>query len=113
MATLWFKGAFLLGIVAQIVIRMPYNRQRQQTTVTTDRVSRQEKVLLGLLFVSLVVPLIYSFTDWLAFADYPLPLWAGIAGVLLLILSLWLFGVRTLIWAGTGRPPYKSWKVTP
>ena len=91
MATLWFKGAFLLGIVAQIVIRMPYNRQRQQTTVTTDRVSRQEKVLLGLLFVSLVVPLIYSFTDWLAFADYPLPLWAGIAGVLLLILSLWLF----------------------
>lgn len=91
MTMVWFKGAFLLGIVAQIVIRMPYNRQRQQTAVTTDRVSGQEKVLLGLLFVSLVVPLIYSFTDWLAFADYRLPLWAGIVGVLLLILSLWLF----------------------
>lgn len=91
MATVWLKSAFLLGIVAQIVIRMPYNRQRQQTQVTTDRVSNQEKVLLGLLFVSLVVPLIYIFTDWLAFANYTLPLWAGIVGVLLLLLSLWLF----------------------
>lgn len=91
MATVWLKSVFLLGIVAQIVIRIPYNRQRQQTQVTTDRVSNQEKVLLGLLFVSLVVPLIYIFTDWLAFADYSLPLWAGIAGVLLLLLSLWLF----------------------
>lgn len=91
MATLWFKGAFLLGIVAQIMIRMPYNRQRRQIQVATDRVSGQEKVLLGLLFVSLVVPLIYSFTDWLTFADYTLPAWAGIVGVLLLLLSLWLF----------------------
>lgn len=88
---LWLKAAFLLGIVAQVVIRSPYNRQRRQTQVTTDQVSRQEQVLLGLLFVSLVVPLIYIFTDWLAFADYTLPLWAGIAGVLLLLLSLWLF----------------------
>lgn len=91
MATLWLKSVFIFGIVAQIVIRMPYNRQRQQTQVATDRVSKQEKVLLGLLFVSLVVPLIYIFTDWLAFADYTLPPWAGIAGVLLLLLSLWLF----------------------
>ena len=91
MTMVWLKSAFLLGIVAQIVIRMPYNRQRQQTAVTTDRVSGQEKVLLSLLFVSLVVPLIYSFTDWLAFADYTLPAWAGIVGVLLLLLSLWLF----------------------
>lgn len=91
MATVWLKSAFLLGIVAQIVIRIPYNRQRQQTPVTTDRVSHQEKVLLGLLFVSLVVPLIYIFTNWLAFADYTLPPWTGIVGVLLLLLSLWLF----------------------
>lgn len=91
MATLWLKGAFLLGIVAQIAIRTPYNRQRQQTQVTTDRISTQEQVLLGLLFVSLVVPLIYIFTDWLAFADYTLPAWAGGLGILLLLLALWLF----------------------
>ena len=91
MATLWLKSAFILGIVAQIMIRSPYNRQRQQTHVATDRISRQEKVLLGLLFGSLVVPFIYIFTDWLAFADYTLPSWAGIAGSVLLLLSLWLF----------------------
>lgn len=82
---------FSSALWPKIVIRMPYNRQRQQTQVATDRVTVwQEKVLLGLLFVSLVVPLIYIFTDWFAFADYTLPSWAGIAGVLLLLL-LWLF----------------------
>lgn len=91
MATLWLKGAFLFGIVAQIAIRTPYNRQRQQTQVATDRISTQEKVLLGLLFVSLVVPFLYIFTNWLAFADYTLPPWAGVLGILLLLLSLWLF----------------------
>ena len=91
MATFWLKSAFILGMVGQIVIRMPYSRQRRQTQVTTDRVSTQEKVLLGLLFGGLVVPLIYIFTDWLAFADYTLPPWTGIPGCALLLLSLWLF----------------------
>lgn len=91
MATFWLKSAFLLGIVGQIVIRTPYSRQRRQTQVTTDRVSTQEKVLLGLLFGGLIVPLIYIFTDWLTFADYTLPPWAGLVGILLLLLSLWLF----------------------
>lgn len=92
MATVWLKSAFILGIIAEIVIRAPYNRRRQQTQVATDRVSIQEKVLLGLLFLGMfVLPMIYIFTDWLAFADYELPEWLGIGGILLLLLALWLF----------------------
>jgi hypothetical protein len=42
MSDFWLKMAFLLGIVAQIVIRSPYNRLRQQNRVTTDRMTIQE-----------------------------------------------------------------------
>lgn len=91
MSDFWLKAAFLLGIVAQIVIRSPYNRLRQQNRVTIDRVTTQEWVLLWLLLVGLVISLLYIFTDWLAFADYQLPTWLGVVGLLLLLLSLWLF----------------------
>lgn len=91
MSDFWLKAAFLLGIVAQIVIRSPYNRLRQQNRVTIDRVTTQEWVLLWLLLVGLVISLLYIFTDWLAFADYQLPTWLGVVGILLLLLSLWLF----------------------
>ena len=37
MSDFWLKTAFLLGIVAQIVIRSPYTRLLQQNRVTTDR----------------------------------------------------------------------------
>ena len=91
MSDFWLKAAFLLGIVAQMVIRSPYNRLRQQNRVTTDRVTTQEMVLLWLLLLGLILSLIYVFTDWLAFADYHLPAWLGVVGILLLLLSLWLF----------------------
>ncbi len=95
MAEILFKGAFLLGIVLQIVIRAPYNRVRKATPVASDRVSTTEKVVLGLLFLSLFPPLIYIFTDWLAFADYGLAatpaLWLGMVGLVLLAVALWLF----------------------
>jgi len=91
MSDLWLKAAFLLGIVAQIGIRSPYNRLRRQNRVTTDRVTTQEKTLLGLLFLGLLLSVVYIFTDWLTFADYHLPAWLGVVGILLLLLSLWLF----------------------
>ncbi|MCE7984197.1 MAG: isoprenylcysteine carboxylmethyltransferase family protein [Caldilinea sp. CFX5] len=91
MSDFWLKAAFLVAIVAQIVIRSPYNRLRQQNRVTTDRVTTQEMVLLWLLLLGLLLSLIYIFTDWLAFADYHLPPWLGNVGILLLLLALWLF----------------------
>jgi protein-S-isoprenylcysteine O-methyltransferase Ste14 len=39
----------------------------------------------------LIVPIIYAATDWLDFADYELPAWAGWAGVLIAAASLIVF----------------------
>lgn len=44
MSDFWLKMAFLLGIVARIVIRSPYNRRRQQNRVATARMTTQEMV---------------------------------------------------------------------
>jgi protein-S-isoprenylcysteine O-methyltransferase Ste14 len=92
MAELIFKSAFALSILLEIVIRMPYNRIRQRTDVATDQVSATEKTLLGLMTLGIFfLPVIYLFTDWLSFADYHLPNWLGIVGIVLLGLGLWLF----------------------
>ncbi len=95
MADIIFKSAFLLGLILQIIIRNPYNRMRKATSVVSDQVSTTEKVVLSLLFLSLLPPLIYIFTDWLRFADYDLAampaLWLGIGGLVLLAGALWLF----------------------
>ena len=92
MAELLFKSVFVLSILLEIVIRMPYNRIRQHTNVATDRVSATEKALLGLMTLGLFfLPVIYIFTDWLRFADYRLPFWLGIVGIVLVGLGLSLF----------------------
>ena len=40
---------------------------------------------------ALLLPLIYSVTDWLGFADYVLPVWIGWIGIFLLAVSLAIF----------------------
>ncbi|MDN4592472.1 protein-S-isoprenylcysteine O-methyltransferase, partial [Polycladomyces subterraneus] len=51
-----------------------------------------EILLLFLLFVGMIAtPLIYAFTPLLSFADYKLPSWMGWAGVVVLVIALWLF----------------------
>jgi len=85
---------YWLGIVAEIVIRAPYQKLRKGAGRAQVNISTTEKVLLGLLFFGMgLVPLLYSVTDWLAFADYQLPLWLGWVGVALLIGALILFAL--------------------
>lgn len=87
-----FKLFYWLGLVIEIVIRAPYQKPAKESPKTDRRVSQTENILLGLLTVALiVVPLIYSLTNWLAFADYSLPAWLGWLGVVLLAVSLYVF----------------------
>jgi protein-S-isoprenylcysteine O-methyltransferase Ste14 len=84
---LFGKVAFLISVIAQIVIRYPYRNSRKRT-----QVDRQEQILLTLLSIGgLLLPLIYIFTGWLAFADYTAPVWVVGVGVVIMAVGLWLF----------------------
>lgn len=87
-----FKTLYWVGILMQIIIRAPFENVRRRTAKTEQRVSRTETVLLGLLSVGmLLIPLVYSATAWLDFANYDLPLWLGWLGAVFLAGSLFVF----------------------
>lgn len=87
-----FHVAYLAALIIEMLIRVPYNRQRQQAQVTVNRVSGQEKALLAVLFAGMfLLPVVYIFTPWLAFADYTLPGGAGGLGVALMVGALLVF----------------------
>ena len=87
-----FTAIYFLGIIAETVIRAPINQRRKQQKISEGRVTTRERTLLGLLFLAMFfIPLIYAATNWLDFANYTLPAWAGWLGVLILAAALFVF----------------------
>jgi protein-S-isoprenylcysteine O-methyltransferase Ste14 len=86
-----FIIVYWIGIIAEIAIRAPWQKNRKAAKAE-QRVSRNEKILLGLLWIFMfILPLIYSVTGWLDFADYTLPVWMGWLGVVLMACALIVF----------------------
>jgi protein-S-isoprenylcysteine O-methyltransferase Ste14 len=87
-----FTAIYFVAILIEIIIRIPLNQRRKQEKMRAQRVTQQERTLLGLLSIGMFfLPIIYAATDWLDFANYVLPEWAGWLGVLLLAGALFLF----------------------
>ena len=87
-----FTAIYFVAIIIEIIIRIPLNRKRKQEKMSEQRITRQERTLLGLLSLSMFfVPIIYAASDWLDFANYTLPTWAGWTGVLLIAGALFVF----------------------
>jgi len=91
-----FSAIYFAGIVAEIVLRLPYDRRRRQIPKADQRVSAAEQGLLGGLFVGLMLlPLIYALTPWLDRADFRISpatrARAGWAGSAILAAAIWLF----------------------
>jgi protein-S-isoprenylcysteine O-methyltransferase Ste14 len=87
-----FTAVYFIAIVVETFIRAPLNRKRKQEKMSERRFTPQEKTLLGLLFLGMmVVPIIYAATNWLDFADYTLPAWAGWLGVALSASAIFVF----------------------
>ncbi|HEY0134008.1 MAG TPA: protein-S-isoprenylcysteine O-methyltransferase [Nannocystis sp.] len=87
-----FTALYFAGMLAEIVIRAPYDRVRKSEVMRERRFTTQEQVLLLALMLGMfVLPLVYATTDWLAFADVALPAWAGWLGVVLLAGALFVF----------------------
>jgi len=84
------------GVVAESIVRAPYDRQRRRIAKTERRVTRSEWAVLAGMVVTLgVLPVIYSATTRLDFADYRLSPRAkarlGGIGSVFLASAVWLF----------------------
>src|SRR5687768_5969305 len=87
-----FEIVYWLAIVAEIIIRAPLNKKRKAEKMSERRITTQEMILLNLLLLGgFILPLIYSLTSWLDFANYVLPDWAGWLGVLLITAAIFVF----------------------
>lgn len=87
-----YTAIYFLAIIIETTIRAPLNKKRKLEKMSERRVTGQKKTLLGLLFMGmLVIPIIYAASDWLDFANYTLPDWAGWAGVLLIAGVIFIF----------------------
>lgn len=87
-----FTGIYFAALVIEMIIRAPLNRKRKQEKMSERRVTGQEIfILVLLLFGGFVMPIIYATTNWLDFANYTLPTWAGWLGVLILAGGLFIF----------------------
>ncbi len=89
----WFgEVAFIVGMIAMIVIRAPHGRQSGQVKVVESRKGRLEIALLALMWIAmLLLPVISMATSLLSFADYSLNVVPFSIGSVCLALGLWLF----------------------
>ena len=87
-----YKIVYWLGMIIEVVVRAPFQKTAREGVKTERRVSPIENILLGLMtVVMLILPLIYTLTHWLDFANYRLPVWLGWTGVFILAASVLIF----------------------
>lgn len=83
---------YWLAMFAEMFIRVPINKKRKEQKMSTRRISKQEQVLLFLLLMGMfILPILYSASNWLEFADYSLPVWAGGLGVVFIASAVFVF----------------------
>jgi protein-S-isoprenylcysteine O-methyltransferase Ste14 len=90
------SAVYLASLVAQVAIRLPYERQHRRSRKTDQRISWSERLLLlGLTVGGLILPLLYTFSGRLRFTDYAITNTsrsrAASGGMLLELPALWLF----------------------
>jgi protein-S-isoprenylcysteine O-methyltransferase Ste14 len=85
------NAVFLVGFVAYLVIRYVYARRTRGNERVVSRIG-PDRILIALVSVgSLLLPVLYLFTPWLAFADYRLPVPIPWFGAFVMCFGLWLF----------------------
>src|SRR3989442_15747704 len=83
---------FLTGFIVYVGIRGVFKHRTRSNEKMVSRSGALEKALMVIVIPGgLLLPVIYLFTPWLAFADYHLPSVARWCGAVLLLAALWLF----------------------
>lgn len=92
MDTLTLKIIFVVGIVLSGFIRKPYQKKIKQNTIVDNRKTPLENGLLNFVTLGMIIlPLIYLVTPLLNFANYSLPVWANVLGIVVFAIALYLF----------------------
>jgi protein-S-isoprenylcysteine O-methyltransferase Ste14 len=88
----WFAKALVLASsIVLVAIRAPHGHRSRKVQVVKSRKGRLEVVLLTLAWIGFFAPLLWVAAPVFAFADYPLHPAPFSAGVLCLVVGLWLF----------------------
>ena len=85
------KALVLAGTVVMIAIRAPHGRRSRIVKVATSHRTPPETGLLILAWVGFFVPLIWVASRAFSFAEYALRAGPLVAGVMCLVIGLWLF----------------------
>jgi protein-S-isoprenylcysteine O-methyltransferase Ste14 len=83
---------FLIGFIAYVVIRGIYGSRAKNNEKAVSRADGRDRALMVIVFIGcLLLPVVYLFTPWLAFADYQLPAFVPWFGAAVMVAALWLF----------------------
>lgn len=92
MDPLILKIAYIVILVGTSIIRYPHEKRNKANSIIKDNKTTLEKALLFVVFLGMMIlPLLYILTSLFSFANYTLPLYAQITGVVLILPTLWLF----------------------
>lgn len=87
-----WNAVFFAGFIVYVAIRGLFKQRVKHNEMMIRHVDTLEKALMLILIPgALLLPVVYLFTPWLAFADYHLPAFAHWCGAVLMIAALWLF----------------------
>ena len=88
----WTSLVWLAGMIMMGIIRAPHEQRNKDNTITESRQTGVENALLaGVVIGSYLLPVIYLLSGVFNAANYSLPLWTSIAGIVILAIGLWLF----------------------
>jgi len=83
---------FLTGVIVYVSIRGVFGGRTKLNQKVLTRVDRRDRTLVAVVFVgNIILPALYLFTPWLAFADYHLPTFIPWCGAVTMVIALWLF----------------------
>ena len=86
-----FKIIYFIVLLIGSVIRIIYTRPYKRKSVSYDRKTVTDAILISLPGIGMfVLPILFALTNWLDFANYQLPAGAGWTGVALFAFMLWL-----------------------
>jgi protein-S-isoprenylcysteine O-methyltransferase Ste14 len=88
---LLFKLSYWIAMIAELLIRTPFaiNKKSQRIIIKTN--DKRESILTGLLSLTMLPTIIYTFTNQLSLFDYSMPDWMGWLGMWVLSISLLIF----------------------